>query len=363
MARFAVAVLVVGPAAVCMGGTFPVLGEHLARGDPAFGRRATALYAANAAGAACGVLAATFWLPATWGWRITWGVGAGIALLVGSTAIVAGRDPLPRAPPQPPGTGTSPHALAGLAFASGALALALQVLWIRMFAQAYPNSVYVFGSVLGVFLVALALGAAVAHGLARRRLPGRATLAVVLGAAAALVAGTGPAFHALTGGLAPPPPGLPWSAYVGRLVGSVALVLGLPVVAVGVFLPWLMRMAEGGRDGAGRVLGRLRPAPPPPSASARAGTRRPPPRGVRGRGDRRPRADLRRPPTARRAVVARGRPCHVEGGPGRGDHGGRRAEDHRERRPARETPSREPVRDPAPRASAPRTTTRTVPNT
>ncbi len=261
--RLGLAVLLVGPSAFCMGGTLPVLGQYWTRTPDELGRRATGLYAANTLGAALGCLAATFWLPAVLGWQATLTTGAAVALLVGLTALVLADKPTGTCQAQDLRFGRlraapSPPALSALAFCSGLGTLSLQLLWLRMFAQAHPGSIYVFGAVLVTFLVSLALGAGVAHVLARRRgVSSERALGGFLLIAGALVALTIPAYLLWTGGLRPPPPGQAFGAYVLRLVGGGALVLGLPVVALGVVFPWLMKVAEGSREGPGRIVGRL----------------------------------------------------------------------------------------------------------
>ena len=81
-----------------------------------------------------------------------------ILVAVAALALRLGRGPAsapgPAAVPQQ-NAALGPAALGGLAFASGAATLALEVLWTRMFAQVLQNSVYTFALILVIFLVGL----------------------------------------------------------------------------------------------------------------------------------------------------------------------------------------------------------------
>ena len=78
--RITLATLVLLPPAALMGGTLPVLGQHLVRRPDELGRHGSRLYALNTIGAASGALLAGFVLPSrsastgrtSWPWRSTW---------------------------------------------------------------------------------------------------------------------------------------------------------------------------------------------------------------------------------------------------------------------------------------------------
>ncbi len=145
----------------------------------------------------------------------------------------------------------------GLALASGFLAIALEVAWMRMFAQAVPNSVYVFAIVLIVFLAFLVGGGLLARWLAARTWPVLRVLTYLLTASALLV-GTGVAlFLWITKGLKPPPPGLAWGAYLLRTTGYALLVIGPPVAVLGAVFPYLLKVAERTHEAPGSIVGRL----------------------------------------------------------------------------------------------------------
>jgi spermidine synthase len=188
------------PAAFCLGATLPAIGQGLARGS----RTAAAwLYALNTAGGAVGIAAAGFGLPALIGVRASYvAVAAGSALAGGVALMLAPRGDAPPADATVADV-TPPHRgrLRLLAAGTGAMALGLEVIWTRLFAQVLHNSVYSFAAVALVYVVALASGAAVAA-LALRRHAARAVAAAGLLAAAAAAAGGFWVFVWWTDGLA-----------------------------------------------------------------------------------------------------------------------------------------------------------------
>ena len=244
-AKFALSALLLLPAAVCMGGTLPVLQQHVVRGGRAFETSAAALYTVNTLGATLGAFSAGFLLPRFLGYQVAYLVAVGASLVVGLGALViahrASASAAPAAPPRPapaPGRG---HVLR-LAFVSGFVALALEVLWTRMFAQALQNSGYTFAAVLVVFLLALALGAGLAWILMHQRHREAGVLRVLLLLSALAVAITPRLFQ-----LWVPEPGamgrgLPWWPYVGQVFLLLAGVMLVPTVLLGTVFPYLMRV-------------------------------------------------------------------------------------------------------------------------
>ena len=156
------------PATILLGATLPVLGQALAAAD--VGRRGGLLYAVNTLGAAVGIAAMGFGLPAAIGVTRSYVAVAGASALAAAVALAVG-DGDARAP-----TGAAPRVapstrLRVVAAGTGALGLGLEVLWIRLFAQVLHNSVYSFAAVSLVFVVALAAGAALGAVLLSRTPP------------------------------------------------------------------------------------------------------------------------------------------------------------------------------------------------
>ncbi len=267
---------VLGLPAFFMGGTLPVMGQYLTRRSDELGRVVTALYAINTFGAALGALAAGFYLPLVVGFRRSYLIAIGLNLLIAAVAIWWSRTE-PAEPAVRPASSTvedtpsetskegvsiRPALLWMLAFASGFLALALEVLWTRMFAQVLQNSVYTFAVILTVFLTSLALGSAVANLLCRTKLAPTEVLPGLLIVAGLLVATTPWIFYRFTSGLEFVAAGKGWSGYVMAVFASTSAVLLVPGVAIGTVFPYLMKLAENQKTrdpktSVGHTIGRL----------------------------------------------------------------------------------------------------------
>jgi spermidine synthase len=320
-AKALVAAIVLLPPSVLMGGTLPMIGQHLVRGRARLGRTGSALYAVNTAGAASGALAAGLALPLLLGLDGAYLLAVAVDLTVGLTCVLLARRARPRvaipavaarglAAPEPPrGAGAEgphaalpppgrPHAAAphegdpgaeaprrgvpqpavpqrgaprpaaapplpaGVVWAvaglSGVATLAVEVLWTRLLSQVLQNSAATYALVLTSFLLALALGAGVANGLARqRRVPPAAVLTVLLLAAGTATAASPWLIDRLTDGLAYLGGDLGWYGYVLAVVALAVPVLVLPGTALGAVLPSLLRLLEDDDRAPGEVLGRL----------------------------------------------------------------------------------------------------------
>jgi spermidine synthase len=195
--RLLLALAAVAPATFLMGMTLPLLARHLVRTLDEAGARLGELYAANTAGAFCGTLLAGFVLIEFLGLRRTSEVAVALNLLAGLGAqLLARRDPVDRAGGDakattdqlgtPAGTG-SDGAAAGqdrsrrrlvlaATFVSGYTALALEVLWTRMLSAGTGVSIYIFTTILAIYLLGIALGSAAYRRWSR---PGGERLAVL----------------------------------------------------------------------------------------------------------------------------------------------------------------------------------------
>lgn len=265
-AKFLLAFGVLFLPAFFMGGTLPVMGQHLIRRADELGRWGTVLYAVNTLGAATGALSAGFFLPPTLGFRNSYLLAIGTNLVVAAVAWWQGgqisytQTSRTRHPTEVRDAVTAagqPWQVWALVVASGFLTLALEVLWTRMFAQVLQNSVYTFAAVLTVFLLALALGSVLAHWLCRRDWNPTAVLSSLLTISGFLVVMTLAGFHRLTSGLEQLGAGLGWSGYLLAVFSSSASVLLLPGIAVGSVFPYVMKLAEERMVSAGRTLGQL----------------------------------------------------------------------------------------------------------
>ncbi|WP_200388640.1 spermidine synthase [Thiocapsa imhoffii] len=269
--KLALALMLLFPAAFCMGGTLPVLSPLLA-GTPGqrtgiAGRWLPVLYGVNTLGAAVGAFAAAFVLPQAIGWRwsywlailIAAGVGVGAWWL--STRVTA----LDGSAGQPVtvrdstlATAQSWGTLRFLAFLSGFVTLALEVLWTRMFAQVLHNSVYSFAAILIVFLIALGIGALLVSGFSRQiqRTADR-WLGVLLISAGLLVATTPLVFMKITDGLGYLGHNEGWIPYLATLFSAVTWTLFLPTLVLGLVFPTLLRLAASHPRPVGQTVGTL----------------------------------------------------------------------------------------------------------
>ena len=284
-ARVALATLLLLPPATLMGGTLPVLAQHLVRQPHELGRTGSFLYAVNTLGAAVGAFLAGFVLPPALGFDRAYLLAMAVnAVVAGLAWRLAGADEprgapardvsaprgrsshrdqrSPRERPAAPAPATGGAAgsawlLATVAGLSGAFALGLEVLWTRMFAQVLQNSVYTFSIILVVFLAALAAGSAIANRLCRLRAAPAQVLWLLLTLSGLGVAATPFAFHALTAGLSSLATGDGWVLYVLSIFGNTMLLLFVPATLLGSVFPYLLRAAQGSQAAPGAIIGRL----------------------------------------------------------------------------------------------------------
>jgi spermidine synthase len=172
--KFGLALVVMLPASLLLGGTLPLLATAYVRDPLRLGREGGMLYAVNTVGAAAGSAAGVLLLPELIGVRGTYAAGVALSIAAGFGAWLVGRrigaaSPLPkRAPSHSP---APPGGLLVIAFASGFGILAFEVLLIRTVAQIIDHSIFSFGAVLVVVLLSLAAGAAIVSAVSRTASP------------------------------------------------------------------------------------------------------------------------------------------------------------------------------------------------
>ncbi|MFB6297609.1 MAG: spermidine synthase [Salinirussus sp.] len=134
-------------------------------------------------------------------------------------------------------------------FASGVGSMGLEILAGRLLAPTFGSSVFTWGSVIGVFLAALAAGYWIAGRRAEQR-ASRRTLAVALAGAGVYVAGVVVAGEPLIGALA----GLPVPARFEPLF-PVTILFGPPTVLLGFVSPYAAELVDARSigDASGRV--------------------------------------------------------------------------------------------------------------
>jgi spermidine synthase len=176
VARLILAVIALAPATVMMGATFPALVRHLTRSEAvseAFGR----LYSANTLGAVAGTLLAGLVFIELYGLSGALRIGAAASGTAGVIALWLARrhhtteeaveTPSASAPELAPAA--NPHAERRpipwlplvIAFVSGVTSLGYQVTWTRLLVSGTGGLTYIFTVILALFLIGIALGAAI----------------------------------------------------------------------------------------------------------------------------------------------------------------------------------------------------------
>ena len=277
--RWLLAMLLVVLPTMAMGATLPLLSRALGSNDGEAKtkslreRRLAALYAANTWGGALGALAAAYWILPALGIAGTLLASAALSALIGVIAIVLGRSQSIEAEIKAPPAGDSAldraisgeieselgareiRVLSALAFASGALVFAAEVVFTHLLALIIGNSAYAFGIILAVFLLCLAFGASRTARVQAKF--GDGALALGLSLTAIALALTIPLWDRLP--LLFTSTGSVFSTFAARegVRGAAAfLMLALPTSLMGLTFPLLLqRVARSPRVGA--HVGRL----------------------------------------------------------------------------------------------------------
>src|SRR5262245_2629256 len=255
VAAIAVALL---PATLCFGATLPTPAQALIT-TGAVGHRGGLLYALNILGGMLGTVAMGFGLPAVIGVSASYGAAAGASLLAGLGVLTVAMRQQDTHPADQTSGPCVPTVRVGclrlVAAGTGALGLGLEVLWTRLLAQVLHNSVYSFTAITLVFLVALALGAALAAVLLLRVASTTVASVALVSASVTSVAGLW-LFVYWTDGLTYVGMQAGLGEYVGRIVILAAATAGPAALASGAILPALWAV-WGDHDGVGHPLGDL----------------------------------------------------------------------------------------------------------
>lgn len=268
LASFILPVLALLPATLAMGATLPAV-ERWAATARADHRRVAPLYGANTVGGVIGVVAAVWILQPLLGLRGATFAFAALNFICAAGFVLAGRRE------GTAGNGTAPAggaAAAGVAtgssapsrfgrgrmavtlFATGLTGVGFEILSIRLLGQALENTVYTYASVLGVYLLATAIGAALRNRLAPDPRTAIPVLLIALPssfAVAGLVLLGTPAWHGwMRSALGDGAVGVAVSEHV-----VAAAVLGLPALLMGILFSTLAEAARGRSGTIGRALG------------------------------------------------------------------------------------------------------------
>lgn len=238
---------------LAMGATLPLVARVAAS-------RVALLYGANTAGGAIGSLLGAYLIIPALGLAASLRVGACVSVAIGVAAIVLSRgDDVPAGATPPDAKGTTaerlPIALFIAAAASGLFVFAGEVVFVHLLALVDGTSVYVFGLVLAVFLVALAVGASLSRVL-ERRARDRA-LSISLAVSGLALAATLPVWDRLPDVFVAVGPSV--STWAGReaVRGVVAaMAIGVPATCMGTTFP-LVLSSLASRHDRGAQTGRV----------------------------------------------------------------------------------------------------------
>ena len=198
LVRFALAILALAPATLIMGATLPTLTRYLTQGGRGIAGAFQRLYTANTVGAIVGTALAGFVLIELLGLTGALVVGAMCSGTAGAIALVLDRrsgsaataadGAAPTAPVTPAAAAPTPSPAAApahtrrlalsLAFVSGLTSLGFQVTWNRLLGAGTGSSTYVFTIILVLFLVGIAIGAALVGWLRPRVRPTTLLIAI-----------------------------------------------------------------------------------------------------------------------------------------------------------------------------------------
>ncbi len=289
LARAGIALVLLAPITLLMGGTLTLLIRHLVRRDVEIGgRRIAVLYAVNTAGAAWGCFLTDFALVPAYGLRATQMVAVGLNVVAGIGALFVAQTIRSTASPQPSALGPKasslnpqPSALRPLTIPwtcltlvlCGFSAMGMEILWFRHVTILLGGFRAVFSLLLTVILIGIAAGSLVSSVLRTAR-PAQWLMIVqglfiafsLLGLAVADASGvehavmTDRAYQAAIGSAA----ALALPAYVARPFTDlwfnarpILLEVGLPALLMGFSFPLANTMIQRAERSVGRHAGVL----------------------------------------------------------------------------------------------------------
>jgi spermidine synthase len=256
--RFALALAAVAPATFLMGMTLPLLTRYLVRTLDETGARLGELYAANTIGAMAGTLLGGFVLIEFLGLRLTSYLAVALNLAAGLGALALSRrwEAAPGADGEPAAARERParpevprwfrprrRVVLAATFVSGFVSLALEVLWTRMLAEGTGSNIYVFTTILAVFLFGIAVGSFLYRRFSRPERERLGVLGLCLGAIGLLAQLTVVLGSGILG-------------HFSSKVGTVAILLPATIL-MGYAFPLAGRLATPSAEAAGGSVGLL----------------------------------------------------------------------------------------------------------
>ena len=191
--RLAIAFGILLVPAIAMGATLPVLAQALSRQDSNFGANIGWLYGWNTLGAMLAVFSTELFLVPAFGvvnsglFALVFNLMAAIIALRLSRTHETAPMPVPSMPDVPQQIGIRSRRYVAVAFLSGMLMLALEVVWFRFLLLSQDGTSLVFAVMLAVVLAGIAVGGLTAAQLFQRDERAYRWLRHVTAASAALV--------------------------------------------------------------------------------------------------------------------------------------------------------------------------------
>jgi len=254
---------------VLMGGTFPVLAQFIGKEKRQLANKGTILYAVNTLGASIGALLAGFFLLSKYGVDATYYFTIVLVASIGFMAILMDRlfitnkeTPVIKKDNKVTKTlnkldDITYLELKILAFSSGLLALSIETIWTKMFAQVLQNSIYSFSAILVVFLFALGIGGLLSHILVKIPSNSKYILSILLLLGAISVGLSPYVFNTLTNGLGYLAPSASWLSYLSAVFKLSFLVVFFPTVIFGAVFPFLLKASPFLSQAPGKFVGKL----------------------------------------------------------------------------------------------------------
>jgi spermidine synthase len=268
--KLLLALALVFPPAFFMGGTLPVIGEAVVERGKDFGKGSALLYGLNVLGATLGSFASVFILIPSFGFYGTCAINIALSLGIAFFCFwLSKKDTGERKLRPQEENDASSNEREGcleaqkfdpvqlICFLSGFGILALEVIWVRFFAQVHENSVYSYALVMVVVLLALALGSLISSWLAKRCKNPKRVLRLLMMLSGVLVMLCPWLMMKATGDFTSISVlGTP-SEYMGKLFFQVLVSIGLVSVVLGTIFPFLMKVRESSSVSVGGTLGNL----------------------------------------------------------------------------------------------------------
>ncbi len=260
---------------ILMGGTFPLLSKYVGKQRKNLEKRGTVLYTLNTVGAAIGAFLTGFYLIEKFGMQVTYILAITLSFSVGVLAMILcdkfknkesglpiKLDAGPKNKVEESDNTVYKNHLSTpqfiiLALSSGFLALSLELLLFRMFAQVLQNSVYSFSAILVVFLISLGFGGIIANRLAQTNYGSKEILFLFL-LFSSLTIGISPIiFNIYTDGLEYIAPYASWPVYLVEVFKLSISIVVLPATLLGTIFPFLLKAAPLKFREPGKFVGRL----------------------------------------------------------------------------------------------------------